>query len=178
MSDFTPRDMEARCRAAHAWYCDLMKMRFDYRFVERQWFAALDAHEPRAVARAARYVKKQIEEGGWDRNAAVPTNFLQADKLADYVSVSTPAREFRLSDDEKGLADEFKALIGEAAKKIAAVAILDQPPKNWRLILVENYPNATGYTDFHSLPDYIQSEIEAESQRRSSSRPALLNTER
>ena len=137
--------------------------------------SASDVTTSRAIAR---HVKKQIEEGGWDRNAAVPTNFLQADKLADYVSVSTPAREFRLSDDEKGLADEFKSLIGEAAKKIAAVAILDQPPKNWRLILVENYPNATGYTDFHSLPDYIQSEIEAESQRRSSSRPALLNTER
>ncbi len=174
MSDFTPHDAETRCRAAHAWYCDLMRLRFDYRFVERQWFSALTAHEAKAIARAARYVKKQIEEGGWDRNAALPANFLQADKLADYVSVSTPAREFRLTDDERALADNFKSLIGEAAKNITTTIHADHPPKDWREILLELYPNATAYNDFFSLPQNIQAEIRAESLRRS--RPALTHT--
>lgn len=170
-ADFTPRDIETRCRAAHAWYCELMKMRFDFRFVERQWFSALTDHDPRGIARAARYVKRQIEEGGWDRNAAVPTNFLQADKLADYVSVSMPPREFRLTDDEKGLADEFKAMIGEAAKKITSAALVDPPPKNWREVLLETYPNAATYNDFFTLPENIQQEIRTEIAKRS--RPAL-----
>jgi hypothetical protein len=173
MSDFAHINTESRCRAAHAWYCDLMKMRFDFRFVERQWFAAITDHDAKSIARAARYVKKQIDEGGWDRNAAVPTNFLQADKLADYVSVSTPTREFKLTDDERTLADEFKSLIGETVKKIAIASVVDAPPKNWRLILTENYPNAASYTDFFALPEYIQTEVRSESERRTTARPAL-----
>jgi len=171
MSALTPHDIENRCRAAHAWYCELMKIRFDYRFVERQWFAALTDHDPRAIARAARHVKRQVEEGGWDRNAALPSNFLQADKLADYVSVSTPPREFRLSDSEKGLAEEFKALIGEVSQKVAAATPVEPAPKNWREVLLEKYPNAFEYRDFFTLPQHIQQEIRAEIAKRS--RPAL-----
>lgn len=173
MSDLAPHDIETRCRAAHAWYCDLMKMRFDYRFVERHWFAALTAHDPRAIARAARYVKRQIEESGWDRNAAVPTNFLAADSLANYVSVSTPPREFRLTDDESAHVAHFRDLIGETVSKVAA-AVPVPPPKNWRPILLENYPNAVDYTDFFALPDHIREEVRKIADERA--QPALPNS--
>jgi hypothetical protein len=170
MSGFAPSDMEHRCRAAHAWYCDLMRMRFDFRFVERQWFAALTAHDAQGIARAAKYVKRQVEEAGWDRNAALPANFLQADKLADYVSVSAPPSKFRLTDDERSLAEDFKALLGETVAKIEALPA-NPPPANWKARLIELYPNAVNYSDFFTLPDYIQAELRAESP----ALPALTN---
>jgi hypothetical protein len=148
-------EAEARARAAHAWYCDLMRMRFDFRFCDRLWDGALQEHDARAIARAARYVKKQVEEGGWDKNAAVPTRFLQADRLADYVGVSAPAREFVLTEEERDLAAEFRDLIGET---VAAAARGPQAPLDWKRLVLERYPRAR-VTTWEALPPDIKTAL-------------------
>lgn len=144
---------EQRVRAAHAWYCDLLGISYDVRWVEREWFVALDAFDARDIARAARYVKQKIVRDGWDRNAALPRNFLQPDKLAEYVAISSP-REKRATGEDAELVKTFAELIGEAVRDLTT----PPPPEGWREWLLERYPNAT-ITTWEALPKDVQREV-------------------
>lgn len=148
--------MEDRARAAHAWYCNLHELTYDMRWVEREWFAALDAFDARDIARAARYVRKQILTSGWDRNAALPRNFLQPDRLAEYVAISTPKRQSTTAEDAE-LVRTFAELIGETLQN----ATNNEGPEGWKQWIKAKYPDAR-ITTWKALPADVREEVKRE----------------